>query len=112
MTFRDDELTTYLYEVDIPVLTDMYRTRLDRPITLEETLKALKSMQPGKTPGPDGKAVELYKQYPDILANRLHKMLTAAEDLQSRPHSMREAVIIVNQEKILLCAPPIDQFCC
>lgn len=88
-------MTNYLDEVDVSVLTDTYRKGLDKPITLDETLKAFKSMQPGKTPGPDGIPAELYKQYPDVLANRLHNMLTVAEDLQSLPHSMGEAVIIV-----------------
>lgn len=81
--------------MDVPVLTDKYRGDLDRPIMAEETLKALKSMQSGKTPGPDGIPIEFYKQYPDLLTTRLHMMMTMATEQKSLPQSMGEAVIVV-----------------
>lgn len=56
--YREEDLTRYLADVDLPVLTSTYRDRLDSPITVKEILQALKSMQPDKTPGPDGIPVE------------------------------------------------------
>lgn len=57
-TYTQDELTSYLDSIDIPVLTAKYRDALDAPISVEELLKALKPLQSGKTPGPDGIPVE------------------------------------------------------
>lgn len=95
MDYIDDDLSNYLADVDILILTDKYRGVLDKAITVEEIQKTLKSMQPGKTPGPDGIPVEFYKHYPDILLTRLHEMLTNAAEMQSLPESMGEAVIVV-----------------
>lgn len=58
MDYIDDDLSNYLADVDILILTDKYRGVLDKAITVEEIQKTLKSMQPGKTPGPDGIPVE------------------------------------------------------
>lgn len=43
------------------------QNKFDRPITVEEIIKLVKTLQPGKTPGPDGIPVELYKMYADVL---------------------------------------------
>lgn len=95
MTYREDELTSYLEAIDIPVLTATYRNRLDGSITVEEILRALKTLQSGRTPGPDGIAVELYKQYADVLAVRFHTMMVTLAEGETLPKSMEVVVIVV-----------------
>lgn len=70
-----DDLRTYLCAVDFPVLTFTYRDRLDSPITLEEVQRAISSLQLGKTHGPNGSPVELYRTYAEELAPCFHSML-------------------------------------
>lgn len=53
MTYTSEELTSYLESIDIPVLTSTYHNKQDNSIMVEEILKALKTLQSGKTPGPD-----------------------------------------------------------
>lgn len=95
MAFSEDQLTSYLEDIDIPVLTATYRNGLDRPITVEEILKAIKTLQSGKTSGPDGIPVELYKQYADVIAVRFLAMMVKSAELETLPKSMGEAVIVV-----------------
>lgn len=95
VTYTRDELTDYLEPIDFPVLTVKYRDNLDAPITTDELLKALKSLQSGKSPGPDGIPVEFYKQYAEELTGKLQAMLTEAQQLETLPYSLSEAVIVV-----------------
>lgn len=60
-----------------------------------EILKALKTIQSGKTPGPDGIPVEFYKQYAKELAVRLHTMLLEAQTKEELPPSLSDAVVVV-----------------
>lgn len=49
-----------------PITTEE-ATVLDNPISIEETLAALKQLKTGKTPGPDGLTVSYYKSFTEIL---------------------------------------------
>lgn len=73
----------------------MYANKLDAPISVEEILKAIKMMQTGKTPGPDGIPVELYKMYAEQLAPKIQSLLSKSMAEDSIPDSMYEAVIVV-----------------
>lgn len=95
MTYTAKALTSYLEDIDIPVLTSTYRNKLDRPITVEEIFNVLKTLQSGKTPGPDGIPVAFYKQYAEDLATILHKMLSESVKSEALPNSMGEVVIVV-----------------
>lgn len=68
VTYDQKDLDDYLEETDIPILTITFANTLDAPITIEEIQSALKIMQTGKTPGPDGFPVEFYKTYMEDLA--------------------------------------------
>lgn len=61
VSYDQNNLTSYLEKIDIPVLTPTSAKKLDAPIRLEEIQVALKMMQTGKTPGPDGFPVEFSK---------------------------------------------------
>ena len=40
-----------------------YNTYIDREISTSEVVRAIKSMQSGKAPGPDGFSIEIYKEF-------------------------------------------------
>lgn len=54
-------------------LTDEESTGLDLPLTVEETLSALKQLKTGKSSGPDGLMVGYYMSFPDTLIPQLVK---------------------------------------
>lgn len=90
--FTESELQAYLEGIDLPYLTDATRERLDGPLTLKELQIAVKSLQGGKTPGPDGYPAEFYKQYADDIL----------------PIYMLSSLSLARNRK---CVPPIDQSC-
>lgn len=90
-----EDLLAYLEKIDIPTLTQTYADKLDAPINIEEIQKALKMMQTGKTPGPDGFPVEFYKTYAEQLAPRLQSLFAHSFQEGRLPDSMHEAIIVV-----------------
>lgn len=83
-----------------------YQDKLDTSITIEEILKVLKALQPGKTPRPDGIPVEFYKIYAGVLAPRLHSILAGSMEVGRCPAFMGEVVIVV------IAKPGKDPFLC
>lgn len=63
----------FLNKLDIPTMTDQDKIGLDKPLTVNEMSEAVRSMRSGKTPGPDGIPIEIYKLYPDKLLPPLLK---------------------------------------
>lgn len=84
-----------LETIDIPVLTSAYSEKLDAPIKVEKIQKALKMMQAGKTPGPDGILFEFYKMYAEDLAPRLQSLLAKSLEMEVLPDTISDAVIVV-----------------
>lgn len=52
------EKTSYLEEIEFPILSDQAQQSLDATITLKEIRRAIGSLQAGKTPGEDGLPAE------------------------------------------------------
>lgn len=57
----------YLDKIDLPCLTTSYRDKLGSPITLEEIQLVVKTMQTGKSPGPDRLWEEFFQNYANSL---------------------------------------------
>lgn len=93
--FTEPELQAYLEGVDLQCLTETTRERLDSPLTLKEIQLAVRFLQSGKTPGPDGYPAEFYKQYAKDLLPMYREMLLKALECGALPPSMSEAVIVV-----------------
>lgn len=55
----------------------------------------LKTLQTGKTPGPNGIPVEFYKQYAEDLVIRFQDMLGVSLESENLPKSMGEEIIVV-----------------
>lgn len=82
-------------QVEFLTLSEANSAKLDAPITLKEVQLAISSLQPAKTPGPDGLPVEFYKTNSEALAPQFHELLLPMLEAQSLPPSMSEAVIVV-----------------
>lgn len=90
-----EDLTSFLDTIEFPVLTAEAAQTLESPITLKEVQKAIKSLQTGKTPGPDVLHSEYYKTNLEWVAPYYLSTLTKALDLHDLLASMSEAVIVI-----------------
>ena len=52
-----------------------FLSELDSPPTLDETIKAIQKLQPGKAAGPDGIPPEIFKEGRETLAAKLTEVL-------------------------------------
>lgn len=55
----------FLDKLDIPTMTDHDKTKLNKRLTVDELSEAVRNIKSGKTPGPDGIPIEIYKLFPD-----------------------------------------------
>uniref|UniRef100_A0A8C4S006 Reverse transcriptase domain-containing protein n=1 Tax=Erpetoichthys calabaricus TaxID=27687 RepID=A0A8C4S006_ERPCA len=97
----------FLDTIQTPQIDALSAEELDKPLTLTELLDAIKSLQSGKSAGPDGYPVEFYKKFSTQLAPLLLATFTEARDNQILPQTFRQALITVfpKQNKDLLqCA--------
>lgn len=67
-------ITTLLEGLTIPTITPEDSLQIDRLITTNKVIQAIKSMQSGKAGGPDGFSVEIYKEFADKLAPILSQL--------------------------------------
>eukprot|EP00798_Chlamydomonas_sp_ICE-L_P018036 gene18036-biopygen26988 len=64
-------------------------------VAMFECRKALKQSPPGKSPGPDGIPVELYRTYADIFTPLLCRLFTAIGTRETLPHNFLEGLLII-----------------
>uniref|UniRef100_A0A803JYV6 Reverse transcriptase domain-containing protein n=1 Tax=Xenopus tropicalis TaxID=8364 RepID=A0A803JYV6_XENTR len=89
------QLSNYLDTIPIPRLSPLLRAQLNNPITLEEVQEAITSLQPNKTPGPDGLPADWYKASTELISPWLHKTLLDATEKNKLPRSFNTALIVV-----------------
>lgn len=70
------EVETSQYEffftsLDIPQISEPHRDLMEMDITIEEVIKAIHGLRPGRSPGEDGYSPDFYKKFCEILAPRL-----------------------------------------
>lgn len=75
----EQELTSYLTDLNLPSLNPEDSAALESSITQEEISQAISSFRPGKSPGLDGFPAEWYQQHKEKLAPCLQKVFIAAE---------------------------------
>lgn len=92
-------MNRFLGRLEVPVLSESNRDRVESPITLEELQQAAAGMANQKFPGPDGLPLETYKLYGEVLLPGLLKTLRWAVVEGRLPSSMSEATIIVLQKE-------------
>lgn len=89
------DLRSYLGEVAHPQLSPLDMGLLDEEITPEEVTAAIKGLNLGKSPGPDGIPLEVYAKYEDILGPQLRKMYVASLERGQLPDTLYDTSIVV-----------------
>lgn len=65
---------TFLDQLQFQSLSEDEKEALDGALTVEDLYDAMKSMNSGKAPGPDGIPIEFYKKFKQKLAQLLLDM--------------------------------------
>ena len=69
LQIKIEDITAYLNQISIPVLTGEQSQTCEGPITENDLLKAIKNMSNNKSPGNDGLTKELYEMFWEDLNN-------------------------------------------
>ena len=83
-----DEVSVFLSSVTTKLASPDVEY-LDSVVTLDEYSEALRSLQPGKSPGSDGLPAEFYKRFWDVLGSDLAEVLEECFSTSLLPFSMR-----------------------
>uniref|UniRef100_R4GBN4 Reverse transcriptase domain-containing protein n=1 Tax=Anolis carolinensis TaxID=28377 RepID=R4GBN4_ANOCA len=75
------------------------RELLNQPITQEETIRAIKGLKGGKSPGPDGFPAEYYKAFMEELAPHLTELFNEIYTKQKVPLTWKVSEIITIPKK-------------
>ena len=87
------DTAAWLENLNLPKLNDEACEALNADITAQELLDAIKSFPNGKSAGPDGFGIELYKKFPEQLTPLLLRMFNHSFETQTFPNSLYEANI-------------------
>lgn len=90
-----EQIHCFLEDIPPQRFTDTARDSLDSPLTTEELVEALSSLNSGKAPGPNGFPSEFYTRYGTKLGPHLLKVIEEARDLGRLPQDWRHAEITV-----------------
>ncbi len=97
--YRKDEVLSAGFYEGLPNVLEDSKAELERPLSEEELLNALRGMESGKTPGIDGLPVEFYKEFWAVLSEDLLAVLNESLVDGSLPLSCRRAVITLLPKK-------------
>lgn len=93
MINANSELKVFLNSINIPKIPEILRTNLEKDITVEELSAAIDCIKAGKTPGPDGRPIEIYKKFKNKLLTPILEMFTESFRNGILPSSLRGALI-------------------
>lgn len=87
------EMNNFLDNINIPKISEVIKGELEKDITLVEWSVAIDSIKGGKTPGPDGIPIEVYKMFKHRLMPPLLEMFKESFHNGILPTSLRGALI-------------------
>ena len=94
----EQDCSEFLSKINLPRLSAEQARHCDGPLTSDEVLLALKSMQNGKSPGNDGLTKEFYVYFFDILGTDLVKCLNSCWSKGCLSNSQSQALITLIQK--------------
>ncbi|CAI5652659.1 unnamed protein product [Oreochromis niloticus] len=83
----------FLDKINIPNIPEDLRAILEKDISLEELSAAIDSIKSGKTPGPDGLPIEIYKKFKYTLLTPILEMFTESFQKGTLPQPLRGALV-------------------
>ena len=90
---NQDDINSFLNNINLPQLTEDQINSLEKPFTITEFHNALKLMPNNKSPGPDGFPAEFYKHFWNILAPVFNKLTSEIKQNSKLPPDMNTATI-------------------
>lgn len=93
------EIQEFLDKLEIPQINQEAQTSIDAPISCQEIMQAISSLQSGKAAGPDGISVEFYKAFSNKLAPILSRLYADILSSNRMPDTMNQAVITLLMKK-------------
>ena len=96
LQIQNEDITAYLNQISIPVLTGEQSQTCEGPISENEPLKALTNMSSNKSPGNDGLTKEFYETFSE---KPLCASITKAFHRGELSHSQKQAVIKLIEKK-------------
>lgn len=90
---------SFFKNLDMPSISVKFRNVLDNPITAEELSTAIKTLQNGKSPGPDGFPSEFFKKFSPQLIPHMLNMYNESFGSGTLPQTLREAFISIILKK-------------
>lgn len=92
-------MNKFLDECNLSRISHEDSEMLNTDIQATEIQKAIASLKSGKSPGPDGMPVELYKKFSNIFTPFLHRMYNQAQLDGTLPPTLTQATITVIHKK-------------
>jgi len=92
-TADPSEVGDFFKSLNMPYVNPDLVVELERELSVMEITSAVRDMQSGKSPGPDGFPTEFYKKFESQLSPLILKVFEESLLSGSLPASMREAVI-------------------
>uniref|UniRef100_A0A8K9V8C7 Reverse transcriptase domain-containing protein n=1 Tax=Oncorhynchus mykiss TaxID=8022 RepID=A0A8K9V8C7_ONCMY len=86
-------MENFFCKIELPTISEEQRPLLNAPITKEEIMFAIKNLQNGKAPGPDGFCSEFYKEFHGLILEPLRDMFNHSFSNDQLPQTLREANI-------------------
>ena len=99
LQIQNKDITSYLDQISIPVLSGEQSQTCEGPISENELLKALKNMSNNKSPGNDGLTKEFNEKFWGDLKKHLCASITKAFHRGELSHSQKQAVIELIEKK-------------
>lgn len=90
-TLMDD----FFSNLNMPKIHAVSRAELEFPVSSAEIEDAIRAMQNGKAPGPDGYPVEFFKKFSEQLVPLLQEMFAESKANGTLPKTLTEASIIL-----------------
>lgn len=86
-----DAHSAFFGNLNIPKISEELKFKLDGEITAAEIMEAINTLKGGKTAGPDGLPIDLYKYFSDKMVKPLHDMYIECYNSACLPTSMRKS---------------------
>lgn len=88
-SLRDDQLIkSFLQNIEIPHINTAAAAELESPFSIGEIEMAIRSMQCGKSPGPDGYPTEFFRKFSNKLAPILNSVYNESLSVGSLPETL------------------------
>ena len=100
LQIQNEDITAYLNQISIPVLTGEQSQTCEGPISENELAKTLKNMSYNKSPGNVGSAKEFHETFWEDLKKPFRASITNAFHRGELSYSQKKAVIKLIEKKI------------